>query len=363
MPDRRFYAKPIPILLGDILEGLAALHSSLTIYDVSELAAMQPGTVGFCTSKPYVQALQTKLTELLATPKQEDEAPSSPPAVILISGNLVDGNAAWITEAIPYGFHIVAVPDARRAFMEVALALYPHPITDTPGFAVAGDRDLLPACAQIAPTAIIEDGVTLGTNCVVDHYTIIRRGCVIGDNVSIGPSCFLERAIIGDNVLFASDVSVGLRGYGFMHNHALEPSEPNHITHFPHLGRVLIGNNCYLARLVQIARGTLGDTVIGHAVMIGNGSKLTHNVQVGDGTMFIGHNGVAGSTKIGRNCILGGKAALGPHMTITDGVILTGGSVAYKDINEAGEYMGEPAMPKRLAIRDHFLRLRAASGR
>ncbi len=53
----------------------------------------------------------------------------------------------------------------------------------------------------IERTAIIEEGVTIGDNCYIGHYTIIRPNVAIGNNTEIRAHCFIaEEAKIGDHV-------------------------------------------------------------------------------------------------------------------------------------------------------------------
>ncbi len=353
MPDRSFYGMPSPVRLGDVLPQFCGEHAHAPIHNVGEISELAPGIVVYCTDARYFQAA---VAFLRAHPKHDVAQ-----GVLITSHALLAAEIDAVAYAKQRGVILLGVEDARHAFLMTALALYPHPQTDSPEFAVPASN--LPSSARIAPTAIIEEGVTLGENCVVDHHSIIRRGCTIGDNVSIGPNCFIEFAQIGNDVYIDADVTLGRRGYGFMHNHAIPNDQPGHIIHVPHLGRVIIGNNCYLGRLVQIARGTLSDTIIGHAVMIGNGSEITHNCRVGDNCLLVGHNGLAGSVTLGKDCFLSGKVAIAPHVTVADGARFIGHSGVYQDIEEGGDYMGSPAMPKRIAMRDHFLRMKAARGK
>jgi len=61
----------------------------------------------------------------------------------------------------------------------------------------------------INETAIVEEGVEIGDNVKVWHFTHIMPGAKIGNNVTIGQGCFIQTgAIIGDNVKIQNNVSV-----------------------------------------------------------------------------------------------------------------------------------------------------------
>ena len=62
---------------------------------------------------------------------------------------------------------------------------------------------------------------------------------------------------------------------------------------FPHLKEVIISNNVEVSSNCQVARGSLTDTVIG------DGTKL-------DAAVYVAHN-----VKIGKNCLLTGRARIG----------------------------------------------------
>lgn len=56
--------------------------------------------------------------------------------------------------------------------------------------------------------------------------------------------------------------------------------------------------------------------------------------------------GVAGSTEIGKWCVIGGGVGIAGHLTIADGVTLTGRTFVTKSITRSGSYSsGTTAMP------------------
>jgi UDP-3-O-[3-hydroxymyristoyl] glucosamine N-acyltransferase len=58
--------------------------------------------------------------------------------------------------------------------------------------------------------------------------------------------------------------------------------------------------------------------------------------------------GIAGSTKIGKNCMFGGQVGVSGHISIADGVKLSAQTGVPNSLKEPNEtYMGTPAMPSR----------------
>ena len=74
----------------------------------------------------------------------------------------------------------------------------------------------------IHPTAIVEEGSTIGSNCKIWAFAHVRAGAIIGDNCIIGEGAHIDSGVqIGDNVkiqnhaliyhgcVIASDVFIG----------------------------------------------------------------------------------------------------------------------------------------------------------
>jgi UDP-2-acetamido-3-amino-2,3-dideoxy-glucuronate N-acetyltransferase len=62
---------------------------------------------------------------------------------------------------------------------------------------------------SIHPSAIVDDGATIGEGCRIWHFTHICAGARIGRRCSFGQNVFVgNRVIIGDNVKVQNNVSV-----------------------------------------------------------------------------------------------------------------------------------------------------------
>ncbi len=87
--------------------------------------------------------------------------------------------------------------------------------------------------------------------------------------------------------------------------------------------------------------------------------------------MIAGCAGIAGSTVIGRHCLIGGAAGIIGHLTICDGVTVSAMSFVMKSIQRPGVYTsGMPMMPHAEWLRnaaqlrrlDEIARLARATG-
>jgi UDP-3-O-[3-hydroxymyristoyl] glucosamine N-acyltransferase len=126
----------------------------------------------------------------------------------------------------------------------------------------------------------------------------------------------------------------------------------------PQIGRVLIGNDVEVGANTTIDRGALDDTVIGNGVKLDNLIQIAHNVRIGEHTAMAACTGVAGSTHIGRRCMIGGSVNIMGHSEIADDVIVSAVTFVSKSITDAGVYTGSlPSMEHREWSRN-FARIR-----
>lgn len=62
---------------------------------------------------------------------------------------------------------------------------------------------------QIHPSAIVDDGATLGTGCRIWHFTHVCAGAVIGNDCNLGQNVYVGNdVIIGNGVRIQNNVSI-----------------------------------------------------------------------------------------------------------------------------------------------------------
>ncbi|EWH02110.1 UDP-3-O-(3-hydroxymyristoyl)glucosamine N-acyltransferase [Halomonas sp. BC04] len=198
--------------------------------------------------------------------------------------------------------------------------------------AVVAEDVCLGARVEIGPQAVVEPGVELGDEVV------IGPGCVVGANSRIGARSRLHPNVtvchgvtIGERAILHSNCVIGGDGFGFAH-------DGKRWHKIAQLGGVVLGDDVEVGSCSSIDRGALGDTVIGNDVKIDSQVQIAHNVRIGDHSALAGCVGIAGSTRVGSNCMLGGGVGLAGHLTICDGVQVTGMSLVTNSIHEPGVY-------------------------
>ncbi|HGF5001110.1 UDP-3-O-(3-hydroxymyristoyl)glucosamine N-acyltransferase [Vibrio parahaemolyticus] len=293
--------------LATITGGELFGDESLVVGRVAPMDKAQEGDVTFLSNPKYAKHLsECKATVVMVKVEHKDQCA---------------GNAL-----------VVADPYVAFARVVQAMDTTPKPAED------------------IAPSAVIASDVKMGENVAIGANAVIETGVELGDNVVIGAGCFIGKnaklgnntklwanvtiyheVSLGDDCLVQSGTVIGSDGFGYA-------NDKGEWIKIPQLGSVRIGNRVEIGACTTIDRGALEDTIIEDNVILDNQLQIAHNVQIGYGTVMPGGTIVAGSTKIGKYCQIGGASVLNGHITIADGVAITGMGMVMRSIEEKGLY-------------------------
>src|SRR5438477_52632 len=255
---------------------------------------------------------------------------------------------------VPSHVAVLRAAQPFREFVKVARELYSGVLRPQSWFGSTG----IATSAIIDPSAHLEDGVVvdplavIGPNVEIGTGTVIGAGAVIGANVRIGRDCdvgarcAVQFALIGNNVLIHPGCSIGQDGYGFVF------FGPDGHLKVPQTGRVVIQNDVEVGAGTTIDRGSLRDTVIGEGTKIDNQVQIGHNVMIGRHCLLAAQIGLAGSLTIGDNVALGAKVGINNHLHIGDGAQVTAMSAVKDDIPAGGRWGGHFAKPTRQWFRE-----------
>jgi len=226
---------------------------------------------------------------------------------------------------------VVANPHATYA--RVATLLHPDPPLH-PGVhptAVAAAATIDPT-AEIAAHAYIGEGARIGARCFIGPGSVIERGADIGHD-----SRFIARVFVGHDVMFGQrcivqpGAVIGGDGFGFA------PEKGTWIK-VPQIGGVKVGDDVEIGANTTIDRGALDDTVIEEGVKLDNLIMIAHNVRIGAHSALAAAVAIAGSSVVGKRCVLAGKVGLSGHVTLCDDVVVLGTSFISHSITRPGVY-------------------------
>ena len=332
MAQPRFFEQPPSSTLADI----AALTKARLV-DPSRGGQQVRGLASLDEAGPMHLTLFDNL-------KYADQLASTKAGACLVSERFearVPAHVAVLRAAQPF-----------REFVKIARELHSDALRPQSWFAG------IAASAVIDPSAHLEDGVivdplaVIGPNVEIGAETVIGAGAVIGANVRIGRECdvgarcSIQFALIGNNVLIHPGCSIGQDGYGFVF------FGPDGHLKVPQTGRVLIQNDVEIGAGTTIDRGSLRDTVIGEGTKIDNQVQIGHNVTIGRHCLLAAQIGLAGSLTIGDNVALGAKVGINNHLRIGDGAQVTAMSAVKDDIPANGRWGGHFAKPTRQWFRE-----------
>ena len=321
-----FFKNRGPFLILDILNFLkiktVSVLTNVEIKDIKDLHSSNHSDITFFHSKKYKELAQkTKASFCITTEFLKNELPNS-------CAPLIVDNVLLSVSKITSIFY----PDALNDdFDDSVTNIYETNFKDR---------------VIYGKNVLIGKNVSIGKNCKIGHNTIIEKNVLIGDNCSIGSNTIIRNSLISNNVKVLDNCVVGKHGFGFFPN-------KNKNLRYPHIGIVIIEENCEIGCGSTIDRGSMSNTVIGKNTYLDNQIHIAHNVKIGENSIIAGQVGIAGSTIIGSNVKIGGQAGISGHIKVGNNVEIGGGSGVIKNIQDNTKVMGYPAKNIREFLRDN----------
>jgi UDP-3-O-[3-hydroxymyristoyl] glucosamine N-acyltransferase len=221
-------------------------------------------------------------------------------------------------------------------YARIAAFLNPKPAA-APGVhatAVVAASARVAASAEIGAQAVVGADCTIGEGAVIGAGTVLGTHVLVGAQTSIGPRVtLLDGVRIGARCIVHPGVVIGADGFGFAADRGAWQK-------IPQVGGVVIGDDVEIGSNTTIDRGAIEDTVIEDGVKIDNLVQIAHNVRLGAHTIMAAMSGVAGSTKVGKRCMIGGAVVMINSLNVCDDALFTFGSVVTKSVDEPGTYSG-----------------------
>jgi UDP-3-O-[3-hydroxymyristoyl] glucosamine N-acyltransferase len=258
-----------------------------------------------------------------------------------------------LASIVPDHIAVLVSDHPHTAFAKAGALLHPDAMQPLPIGARAGVH---PA-AFVDPTAVVEDDVVIEPMAVVGAYasigagTRVGAGAIVGAHTKIGRNCSIAAgasvisAYLGNGVIIHNGARIGQDGFGYAPG-------PRGMEKIVQIGRVVIQDNVEIGANTTIDRGTMDDTVIGEGTKIDNQVQIGHNVRIGRHCAIVAKVGIAGSARIGDGVQIGGATGIKGHITIGDGVQIAAMSGVTTDIPPGEQYGGIPARPIKSFLRD-----------
>ena len=270
------------------------------IEEMHTLFEAQPNHLTFISNPKYTKQIpQTKAGAILVSPAALDLVPSSCTPLIVED---------------PYWC------------VAIVSKLFALPLEDEEGEIIIGKGSIVDEKATLAK------GAKIGKNCRIMAGAYVGSKSEIGDNTILYPNVVVYRDCkIGNNCIIHANTTVGGDGFGFATNKAGEHKK------IYQNGNVVIEDDVEIGNSVTIDRAVFGSTRIKKGVHIDNLVQIGHNCEVGEYSVLVSQSGLAGSTKLGRNVVLGGQAASAGHLEVAPFNRFAARSGITKSIKEQGK--------------------------
>lgn len=198
---------------------------------------------------------------------------------------------------------------------------------------------------HIAPSVTIMEGAVIGKNVTIKENTTIMPGVVIGDSVTIGSDCIIHPnvviyrdSIIGDRCHLLANSVIGSDGFGYAHDEL-----GRHIKIY-HNGNVVLEDDVEIGACTTIDRAVFGSTIIKKGTKIDNLVQVGHNCELGENCIIVSQVGLAGSSILGRNVVMGGQSGTKGHISIGDFAQIAARGGVSKNLEGNKLYAGYPLL-------------------
>ena len=231
-----FFKNHGPILISEILKYLAIkinkLKDDKEILDIKDLYSSTNSDITFYHSKKYKEiAKNTKASFCITTETLKNDLSKN-------CNSLIVENVLVSVSKLTSMFYPESINDN---FDETAILISETKFKDK---------------VKFGKNVLVGDNVTFGSNCYIGHNSIIEKNVNIGNNCSIGSNTIIRNTIIKDNIRILDGCVIGKHGFGFF------PIN-NQNLRYPHIGVVIIEDNCEIGCGATIDRGSMSNTVIG----------------------------------------------------------------------------------------------------
>jgi UDP-3-O-[3-hydroxymyristoyl] glucosamine N-acyltransferase len=185
--------------------------------------------------------------------------------------------------------------------------------------------------------------VAISSSAKVGTNTVIQPNCFIGHNVTIGNNCVIhsnvniyDDTVIGDNVIIHAGTVLGASAFYYK-------NRPEGYDRLLSGGRVVIENNVEIGALCTIDKGVTADTIIGEGSKLDNQIQVGHDTVIGKKCLIASQVGIAGCVIIEDDVTIWGQVGITSGITIGKKAVISAKSGVSKSLEGYKSYFGVPA--------------------
>lgn len=173
----------------------------------------------------------------------------------------------------------------------------------------------------------------IGEGTVVHSSAVIGNGVKIGKNCQIFPNVVIgDRCILGDNIVIQSNTIIG--GDAFYYRKTAEKFD-----RLISVGNVIIEDHVEIGNACTIDRGVTDSTIIGEGSVLDNQIQIGHDTIIGKKCLIASQSGIAGCCTIEDEVTIWGQVGIASGLTIEKGTVLLAKTGVNRSLKK-GSYFG-----------------------
>ena len=192
----------------------------------------------------------------------------------------------------------------------------------------------------------VEEAPAVGAGTTIAPGVVIGEGAIIGMDCRLGPNCVIgDGCVLGDRVTVSAGTVVG--GEAFYFKRTAEGLTP-----WRSGGTVHLEDDVFLGPCCTIARGVSSPTVIGRGSKLDAQVQIGHDCKIGAHVQMAAQVGVAGNCVIGDWSVLQGQVGIAQNLTLGERTTVLAQSGVGNDLPPGKTWFGSPVQEARKAFRD-----------
>lgn len=247
-------------------------------------------------------------------PKYYDKALQSAATIVLINKEV----------ACPEGKALLISDDPFRDFNKITQHFKPFQASNV----------------AISPSATIGENTIIQPNCFIGNNVTIGDNCVIHSNVSI-----YDDTVIGNHVTIQAGTVLGASAFYYK-------NRPEGFDPLISGGRVVIKDHVDIGALCTIDKGVTGDTIIGEGSKLDNQIQVGHDTVIGKKCLIASQTGIAGCCVIGDEVTIWGQVGTTSGISIGEKAVILGQTGVTKSVEGGKSYFGTPIEESRVKLKD-----------
>ena len=173
----------------------------------------------------------------------------------------------------------------------------------------------------------------------ISSHAYIGKNVKIGKDVDIHPGVVIyDNTVIGNRVTIRANAVIGAEGLDYGKNKAGE------LKRIPHISALIIEDDVDIGSNTTVQRGMLRPTIIGKGTKIGPNCDIGHEVKIGKHCIITGMTLIAGATEIGNHTYIAPHSTIKNSIKIGNNVFVGIGSLVIHDVPDGTTVVGRPAI-------------------